>query len=168
MRATLTPVYMNEKVYEDLLGVLRQTYPNVCVLYIDRVSNEKLETAFETRRKIFGEFSNERRLFHGTNPSALVSILNDGYDSNFSTRAAYGKGTYFCSTASYSKEYSTIVESGESYLIVNRVLLGRNTTSNNLKYSGDSGGDGKSIFVTKHNDAALPEYVICFHKNASI
>lgn len=81
-------------------------------------------------------------------------------------RSAFGAGTYFSSTASYSKDYSSITETGESYLIVNNVLLGNNTISHFQKYSGDSGGDGKTIFVTRHDDAALPEYVICFHKNA--
>jgi hypothetical protein len=49
------------------------------------------------------------------------------------------------------------VPTGENFMIVNRVLLGQ---------SGDSGGDGNTIFVTKYDDAALPEYIICFHRDA--
>jgi hypothetical protein len=166
MEASLTPVFMSDKVYDELVGIMRNSYANVCVLYIDKVNNKKLETAYEKRREAFGEYANEKRLFHGSSVDAISSITTNGYNAKKNIRAAFGPGTYFSSAASYSKDYSNTIETGESYMIVNRVLLGKNTLSTNGRYIGDSGGDGKTIFVTAHDDAALPEYVICFHKNA--
>jgi hypothetical protein len=156
---------MSNPVYDILLKQLRISYPNVCVLYIDQVSNPKLEKAFE-KQKI--ELTNEKQLFHGTTASTIHPIVNDGYKASYNKRAAFGPGTYFSSLASYSKDYAQETTTGESYLIVNRVLLGNNTPSVGQKYTGDSGGDGKTIYVTKNNHAALPQYVICFYKNATV
>ena len=161
----LTPVYMSDPIYDSLVNQLRISYPNVCVLYIDRVSNPNLEKEFEKRKL---QFTNEKQLFHGTTASSIHPIVNEGYQASYNKRAVFGPGTYFSSLASYSKDYAQETNTGESYLIVNRVLLGNNTPSVGQKYSGDSGGDGKTIYVTKYNDAALPEYVICFYKNATV
>lgn len=164
--AKMTPVYMSDKVYDRLVGLLRESYKDACVLYIDRVSNPKLEAAFNSKQAAFGANANERELFHGSSAAAIGSITNNGYDAAYNKRAAFGPGTYFSSAASYSKDYADVIDSGESYMIVNRVLLGTHTVSAGGTYSGDSGGDGKTIFVTRHNDASLPTYVICFHRNA--
>ena len=166
MEVSLTPVFMSDKVYDELVGLMRNSYANVCILYIDKVNNKKLETAFEKRREAYGDNANEKRLFHGSTVDAISSITTNGYNGKMNSRAAFGPGNYFSSAACYSKDYSNTIETGESYMIVNRVLLGNNTVSTNGRYTGDSGGDGKSIFVTGDDDAALPEYVICFHKNA--
>ena len=161
-----TPVFMSDKIYDELAGLLRKSYPNVCILYIDKVSNPKLEEKFEKRRLVFGEMNQEKTLFHGTSAKAMEAITTNGYKASLNKRAVFGPGNYFSSMASYSKEYTDTASSGESYMIVNRVLLGNHTISVQGKYSGDSGGDGKTIFVLRNDDAALPEYVICFHKNA--
>jgi len=166
LAVNFTPVYMSDKIYDELAGLLRKSYPNVCILYIDKVSNSKLEDKFVKRRISFGEMNQEKTLFHGTSAKAMDSITKNGYKASLNKRAVFGPGNYFSSMASYSKEYTDTASSGESYMIVNRVLLGNHTISVQGKYSGDSGGDGKSIFVLRHDDAALPEYVICFHKNA--
>ena len=155
---TITPVFMSDPIYDELVEHLRKSYNNACVLYIDRITNPKLLQAFEARRNAFGaENANERRLYHGSNATAISAIIREGYKSAFNKRAVYGPGNYFSSAASYSKEYSDKVPTGENFMIVNRVLLGQ---------SGDSGGDGNTIFVTKYDDAALPEYIICFHRDA--
>ena len=167
MNVTFTPVYMSDKKYDELAGLLRKSYPNVCILYIDKVSNPALEENFE-KRKLEFRTNQEQILFHGTSANAVTSITQYGYIAGLNKRAAFGPGNYFSSVAAYSKEYTDTVRTGESYMIVNRVLLGNHTISKGGKYAGDSGGDGKNIFVVRHDDAALPEYVICFHKNAKM
>jgi len=161
-----TPVYMSDKVYDTLTGVLRQSYPHACVLYIDRIVNPVLQAAYKARVDAFGPEANERQLYHGSNAGAVAAISSGGYKAALNKRAAYGPGNYFSSTASYSKDYSDVSHSGESYMIVNKVALGKHTVSVGGRFSGDSGGDGRSIYVTRYDDAALPEYVICFHKAA--
>jgi hypothetical protein len=164
--SNFTPVYMSDKVYDALTGVLRQSYPAACVLYIDRVTNPALQAAYEKRVAALGSEANEKQLYHGSNAGAVAAIASGGYKAALNNRALYGPGNYFSSAASYSKDYSDVSRNGESYIIVNRVALGKHSVSVGGSYSGDSGGDGKSIYVTRHDDAALPEYVICFHRAA--
>jgi hypothetical protein len=154
--ATLEPVYMSDKNYDILVNSLRESYPNACVLYIDRVNNKALLESFIKYRDSLNN-PNERRLYHGTSEYAVRSICNEGYKEKYSKVKVYGHGTYFSSAGSYSKNYSKETGNGESFMIVNRVALGPNV-----------GGDGKTIFVTPDDDAAYPEYVICFHKNAEV
>ena len=169
MIAAYEAVPLGSKLYDELVGILRQSFKDACVLYIDRIINPDLEAAFLKRKGAFAElgFGDEVRLFHGTTAAAIMSICNEGYKSSYNKVAAYGHGTYFSSAGSYSKNYAKVTGKGESFMLVNRVLLGRHTPSGvGGGYLGDSGGDGRTIFVTKHDDAALPEYVICFHKDA--
>lgn len=170
MAARYEPVGMSSKIYDELLGILRQSFKDACVLYIDRLVNPTLEEAFNKRKAAFTEagVGAELRLFHGTTAEAVGSICSTGYKAAYNKTAAYGPGTYFSSAGSYSKNYANVTGLGESFMLVNRVLLGKNSVSVGAKYAGDSGGDGHTIYVTKHDDAALPEYVICFHKGARL
>ena len=152
--AEFEPIFMSDKVYNELVAALRESYPNACVLYIDRVKNTYLQDRFIKYRDSL-ELPNEHRLYHGTSAAAVQSICNEGYKESYSKTKAYGHGTYFSSAGSYSKNYAQETGTGESFMIVNRVALGPK-----------SGGDGKTIFVTPHDEAASPEYVICFHKQA--
>jgi len=77
-----TPVYMSDKIYNELVELLRKTYPNVCVLYIDRISNKALEKKFEARRLTF-ENKSSTKLFHGTQSGSVASIITNGYKSCF-------------------------------------------------------------------------------------
>ena len=162
----LHPVSMSDKIYDELVSIVRQSYKDACILYIDRLSNPSLEIAFQKRCDSFKDGANVIRLFHGTNAAAVKSVCTNGYCSSLNKRKAYGPGTYFSSNCSYSKEYTDTTDTGESFIIVNSVALGTNTVSVGAKYTGDSGGDGRNIFVIRYDDAALPQYVICFHKKA--
>jgi hypothetical protein len=144
---------MSDKIYDELSTILRKSYENACILYIDRIVNpELLErfNAYKTKHNL-----TDTRLFHGTNTSSVKSICTDGYKASFNKRSAYGHGTYFSSKASYSKDYTDKTTSDESFMLVNRVCLGPGHNTN-----------GQEIFVVKDDDSALPEYVICFHKGA--
>ena len=165
------PLSLSSKIYDELVDILRQSFKGACVLYIDKVENTILSAIYEKRRAAFledGTDPNEQRLFHGTKSESVNSICTSGFKKEFNKTSAYGKGTYFAAAGAYSKNYADVTDNGESFMIVNRVLLGKNTISNSMGFTSDSGGDGKTIFVTRHDDACLPEYVICFHKNARI
>jgi len=153
MGLSFKPVFMSEKIYDDLSTILRKSYENACILYIDRVVNPELNTrfvAYKTKHDL-----TETRLYHGTRVDSVRPICSDGYKASLNKRSAYGQGTYFSSMASYSKDYTDKTESDESFILVNKVCLGPDYNTN-----------GKEIFVVKDDDAAFPEYVICFHKEA--
>jgi len=153
MPLTFEPVFMSDKVYEELTTVLRKSYENACILYIDRIVNPELLdkfNAYKTKHRL-----TDTRLFHGTNAGSVRSICTDGYKASLNRRSAYGRGTYFSSMASYSKDYTDKTESDESFMLVNKVCLGPGHNTN-----------GQEIFVVKDDDSAFPEYVICFHKGA--
>ena len=155
--ARFEAILMDNKIYDELVSYVRTSFPNACILYIDRVINHALKARFDTycSKKDIGTLD-IKRLFHGTSESAVPSICSKGYQNALNKRSAYGHGTYFASAGSYSKEYSDInIQSGESFMIINQVAVDVST-----------GGDKKNIFVIKSDDAALPEYVICFDRNA--
>ena len=153
--ATLEPVYMSDKNYDILVNSLRESYPNACVLYIDRVNNKALLESFIKYRDSL-EKPNEQRLYHGTSEYAVRSICNEGYKEKYSKVKVYGHGTYFSSAGSYSKNYADVTGNGESFMLVNRVLLGRNTISNSTDFTSDSGGDGKLYLLL---NTMMPHYL---------
>ena len=169
--ATFEPVSLSSKTYDELVIIVRQSFRDACILYIDKIINPVLLLAFEQRKADFllkGVDPNEQQLFHGTKSHSVKSICDNGYKAVLNKVSAFGKGTYFSSAGSYSKNFADTTGHEESFMFVNRVLLGAKTTSVNRTYTGDSGGDGDTIFVCKYDDACLPEYVICFHKNARV
>lgn len=169
--ATFESVSLSSKTYDELVSVVHQSFKNACILYIDKIINPTLLNAFEQRKAEFiknGVEPNEQQLFHGTKSGAVLSICNNGYKSEFNRNSSHGKGTYFSSAGSYSKNYADVTGSGESFMFVNSVLLGAKSKSVRGTYTGDSGGNGSTIFVSKYDDASLPEYVICFHRNAVV
>jgi hypothetical protein len=147
------PVFMSDKIYDELTSILRKSYENACILYIDRVINPELQARFDAYKAKHS--ITDTRLFHGTSTNSVKSICNDGYKAALNKRSAYGHGTYFSSKASYSKDYTDKTESDESFMLVNKVCLGPGHNTN-----------GSEIFVVADDDAAFPEYVICFHKEA--
>ena len=170
MMSTRSVVPLSSKLYGDLVDIVRKSYKDACVLYIDKITSPLLEEAFIKRKELFMKSygdADELQLYHGTNSESVDSILEVGFKASYSKVAAYGRGTYFSATSKYSKQYTDITSDGLSFLLVNRVLLGQHTVSVNGSFTGDSGGDGRNIYVVKWDDAILPEYIICFHKNAA-
>jgi len=155
------PISMSSKIYDELVKNLRKSYPNACVLYIDKIVNNYLSTRFEDKKKEMeerGENTNEMILYHGTNSTSVNSIASEGYLSSMNKRSAYGHGTYFSSEAYHSKLYTDVSKNDESFMLVNRVLLGKN--------EGNLITDKSRIYVVKEDECILPEYVVCFYKNA--
>jgi hypothetical protein len=148
------PILLSNKLYDELDEELRKSFPNACVLYIERVVNPEVLTRYETF--VGGNDVKEMRLFHGTSAKSIASICEYGYKKSYNKVSAYGHGTYFARAGSLSKNYTDITETGESFLFINRVAVGADT----------GGSDPLGIFVIKHDEAAYPEYLISFHRNA--
>jgi hypothetical protein len=172
MQATLNPVFMSDKAYNEIVDAVRATYKDACVLYIDRIVNPWLAERYKAyceKLRVAGVDVNEQRLFHGTKANLIETIANEGYKASKNTRAAFGPGTYFSPQGSMSAGYTAANSVEESYMFVNRVALGRNVVSGAGGYAkgtADSGGNGSTIYVVQEDAAALPEFVVCFHANA--
>jgi hypothetical protein len=149
-------ISLSNKLYDKLVGELRQSFPNACVLYIKRIVNPELLTRYEEFVK--NNDVTEMRLFHGTKAGNISSICARGYLQHLNRHSAYGKGTYFAAAGSMSEGYTDSTENGESYMFMNRVAV-----------TASTGGDRNvGIYVLKHDEAAYPEYLISFHKNARV
>lgn len=172
MASTMTPVMMSEKIYEEIEQSIQKSYPNSCILYIDRITNTLLEDKYQTRKNDIEKTRGvvkEARLFHGTKHTNIQCIIDEGFKSNANVRSAYGIGTYFSTTASYSKEYMDSDLNSVSYMFVCDVLIGNITTVygprpiNTDQYDNSVNGN---IYVTPYDDGCIPRYLVAFHKNA--
>lgn len=174
-------IYMSNPEYDMISGLIRKSYPNSCILFIDQVVNPELEEKYkeqlETLKEKRGEENvKEELLFHGTNYENIDSIAFYGFDPTKNISSSYGKGTYFAKNASYSREYMKSKDSrGISYMIVAKVIIGKchrygsaqpidtNTYDNSIDHTKDP-----RIYVTPYQYGAYPKYVVAFHKNATV
>lgn len=57
---------------------------------------------------------------------------------------------------------------GEVFFLLIVFFLGIIESALIVPIRGDSGGDGRNIYAVKFDDAILPDYVICLHKNPAL
>jgi hypothetical protein len=150
--------------------MIRISYPNSCVLWIDEVNNQILKSRFNNYASTK---TNIQRLFHGTNEQSMRSIVENGFCSKYNKTSAYGMGTYFAKNAIYSKNYAPSRKDEISFMLVCDVVIGKSCNGSFQKkldiLEYDSMVDNLNepkIFVVPNDDAAYPAYVIAFHKNA--
>lgn len=169
---------LDSVIFDEISTKIQQSYPNSCVLYIDEVVNKSLEDNYKKKQeeleKLRGsEIIKEIRLFHGTKYLCIGNIAQNGFRMKFNKVSAYGIGTYFSTSATYSKEYMDTDENGVSYMFVCDVLIGKvgqvprdtqidtkniDTSVNNIK--------NPTIYVSPYDDGCYPRYLVAFHKQA--
>ena len=163
--------------YDELCKLIRKSYPNACVLYIDEVLNDELYENYILRKTILGQLRGpiikELQLFHGTSHTNIQNIATNGFLKEYNKTSAYGRGTYFSTKASYSYNYSNIDPSDVSYMFVCDVLIGNCNAVygayeiDTSKYDNSVDNlNNPTIYVTPYNDGCYPRYLIAFHKNA--
>lgn len=172
----LENVSLGGREYDEVCKLITASYPNSCVLWIDRVVNAELEGQYEAYK--FGLVerhgkAQELRVFHGTREENINSIIRDGFDPSKNRRSALGVGSYFAASASYSKEYSDESHDGLSHMFVCKLSVGsvcRGSTGLQIDTSRhDCAVDNPmkpTLYVTPARHAAVPEYLVVFHKNA--
>lgn len=179
---TGTPLFkgitMANPIFDELSKYIENSYPNACILYIDEVINEKLAKQYETRKaylisKRGAENIKEMRLFHGTKAGVIDTIAENGFQKKYNKVSAFGKGTYFSTTATYSKDYSDRDNKEVSYMFVCDVLIGNCTVVNGPNELNTKSYDNSvnsavnpTIYVTPYDDGCLPRFLIAFYKNA--
>lgn len=167
---------LSDARFDKLSALVRVSYPNACILWIDQVENATLEGDFENRKKELdasGEKYTKMQLFHGTNSALIDTICYTGFDPSKNVRSAYGYGTYFAKHASYSRSYTNSDGDAISYMFIADVLIGNmyhesvpSKTSGPFRTRVDNVSN-PSIFVVPYHDATYPRFVLAFHKNAS-
>ena len=172
----LVSLTVGSKEFDEIAAHITKSYPNACIMFIDRVEDPCFKNEYEALKATMKE-PNEQLLFHGTTEEAARAILEFGYDPSMNRRAAYGKGTYFSAHASYSSAYMDVsrrtIGFELSYMLINKVLVGRmgqggsNSQINLAKY--DTQVDNifnTSIFAVPRKEQAIPQYYVGFHKGA--
>lgn len=169
-------VFMSDPVYDEVEEAVRKMYPNSCILWIDKVENASLREAYEKQKEDIIEKRGsvkEMRLFHGTSEEAVHSIAQNGFDPERNRVCAYGKGTYFAVSASYSKDYAKAKTDEVSFMMLCDVLVGTCCRGSSAKVINTVAFDNAvnnlhnpTIYVTPYRYGAFPTYVIAFHKNA--
>jgi len=119
----------------------------------------------------------ERTLFHGTSPQNVVKILRSGFNRDFNSRSAYGKGTYFSSMASESAKYCRQhkgADNGDYVMLFCRVIVGEyavGTPHSRTQYKNDGKTqydsfvnrlDRPTIFVINRDYHAIPTHIVRF------
>jgi len=171
-------ISLGDKQYDELCNLIKESYPNSCILWIDEIKNDELLAKYEQCKE---EIMNnrkfdtiiEKQVFHGTKESNIHSIVSNGFDVSRNRTSAYGCGTYFAKRAAYSQAYSDVSQDELSFMFICNILVGNccigkggmkidkslyDCAVDNLK--------SPNIYVIPYDYAAYPKYVICFHKNA--
>ncbi len=176
---TTSPISMSDKMYNTLVESIRKTYPNSCVLWIDKIENEALEYNFLNRYEEILNNRNEievriEQLYHGTSEECMNNIIKNGFDSKFNKIGAYGKGTYFTPFASMSAMYSKPKSDEISYMFMCDVIIGVCKIGSDMKQKTDDMDNyvnsltKPTIVCCPLDDMAIPRYVIAFHRDSPV
>jgi len=164
-------VEMSEPVYTEIETAVAVTYKNACIVWVERVENKDLETAYNEYKATF-ENPNEKRLFHGTDEGAARSIAYFGFSAKANKRSAYGNGTYFSTRAEYSRMYSKTAHDQIAFMLVCDVVCGKvaqGRANTDISAGFDSCTDRLNhpdMYIVNKREAAMPRYLVAFYPNA--
>lgn len=165
---------LSDKVYDEITLQIRKTYPNVCVVWIEKIFNAKLEEKYEKYKSSINP-PNEKRLYHGTSERIARIICEDGFDPSYNTASSYGKGVYFSTRAFYSSSYSLKNRQTNQdivYLLVCDVVLGKTCKglqNTHIDKGYDSATDNlkkPDMYIVNKREACIPRYLVAFYPDA--
>lgn len=176
---TTVTVSMSDPIYDKLVSNLRKTYPNACILFIDKITNKVLDERFQIRyltildnRMLTDDPVEILELYHGTSEESMNNIIKNGFEKKYNRVAAWGKGTYFSPLATMSAQYSKPKVDEISYMFICDVIYGKyKVGSQNIEKTDDIDNyvnslKDPSIICCPLDDMAVPRYMIAFHRNA--
>ena len=109
---------------------------------------------------------NEMWLWHGTAPSAVNSLLLNGFERNFGKNMQYGDGVYFALNSNYSfyDNYAKVEKNAagrdSKVLLLSRVLVGQTCQGRLGKKTPDTKRDGTFCNSMTNNMQAQEMYVL--------
>jgi hypothetical protein len=146
--------------YEEVRSMYRQTRPR-----INKVYSLEIQSARQGWESRGATMSNQKKVWHGTNPANLLSILRNGLiiPKSFTHGRVYGDGVYFAESAQISLGYASEVDN-KQLMLVSHVALGNYRRNGKVKSSDDSlyvGGNGYIIIprTNQINPIYLVEFV---------
>ncbi|XP_004675495.1 PREDICTED: poly [ADP-ribose] polymerase 14-like [Condylura cristata] len=182
LMVTLQPDHPEYKVAADAFNL---TCANFRIEKIERIQNTDLWNSYQRKKKIMdaknNNVVNEKLLFHGTDADSVPRVNRNGFNRSYAGKnaVAYGKGTYFAVSASYSAndKYSKPDGIGNKHMYYVRVLTGLSTLGNSslivpppkdpqnptdLYDTVTDNVSNPSLFVVFYDYQAYPEYLITF------
>lgn len=84
----LLTIAVGTKEFEEVAQKITKSYPNACVMFIEKILENPYETAYEKLKASMPD-PNEQTLFHNTTEKGAYSIASHGYDPLLNKRAAY-------------------------------------------------------------------------------
>lgn len=172
---TTHPVPLGDPIWDEISVALREHYPNMCICWIDKVINDKVQYAYEEKKEAIREHREsvkEIRVFHGTKHAYVSNIVKYGFMVDRNITSAFGKGTYFSNEAKMCSSYTNLDRGELSYMFVCKLLVGKvKLGSNNEKHDGTYDNtvnniDKPTIWTTPYDNGAFPQFLVAFHKNA--
>ncbi|OCT63245.1 hypothetical protein XELAEV_18044343mg [Xenopus laevis] len=180
----ILPLKSGDQEYNSVQGMFAQTC-QMKIITIQRVQNQYLWQNYTIKKQSIdtknGSTNNEKQLFHGTDPSTINNVNNNGFNRSYAGKNAsiIGNGTYFAVDANYSADdtYSKPDTSGHKHMYLARVLTGTFTTGQkdmiapppknqanptDLYDSVTDNLNQPSMFVIFNDIQAYPEYLITF------
>ncbi len=172
-------VDLSDPIYEEVNRRIRETYPKACIVFVESVHNDFLEAEFMTLKNTLEEKRGSgvisiMSLFHGTTEKASHNIISEGFDPDYNTTSAYGKGTYFSNNATTSSKYARDRHKELQYMFLADVLDGIRTTAganqkidvNRFDLSVSADISQPPICCTPYRYGSIPRYLIGFHRYA--
>ena len=102
----VNPIDINSANGKELTAIFKQTLPQATVLEIKMIQNHTLWKQYKNERyriaTLNGGNSNTSMLWHGTSSTPPDTVINSGFNINYSNDGMWGKAIYFAVNANYS------------------------------------------------------------------
>jgi hypothetical protein len=158
-------------MYDTIEAMVRKTFKNSCIVWIEEIKNERLEKAYNAYKRTINP-PNVKRLFHGTKEVFARNIIEGGFRPDLNKTSAYGRGVYFSRRAAYSKAYCPKSSDDHAFMLICDVVTGVvgqgksrqvippefNSFTNNMKKP--------DMYIVDKKEAALPLYLVAFYPSA--
>lgn len=168
--ALFEPIFMDNPDYDRIVKIVYASYPNACVLMLDRVQNPALEARYEAAKAALGAGVKEGQVYHGTKDENIASIARSGFMISANTRSAYGRGTYFASNFATSKDYTNVDRDEVSHMFICKLAMKDvEAYARNENSTADTFVDNvakPAIYVARKDDLCIPMYLVRFYRNA--
>ncbi|XP_070561481.1 protein mono-ADP-ribosyltransferase PARP12-like [Ptychodera flava] len=177
--------------YRQVAQKFQETMPHDLIVSVERVQNIELWKFLVRRQEAMKRWRTDkkvevRHLFHGTSEKLLDVICRQNFDWRLcgsSTGTAYGKGSYFATSAKYSDAYT---QTNNLYrkVFLARVIVGDYTQGRPdfvrppAKDADDPFGQmydscvnnvsNPSIFVIFESSQVYPEYIITYMRHQEL
>lgn len=181
-RDAIKPIELSDPMYDTIDGMIRKSYTDACICWIEHVENPVLRERYEIYKASLKE-PNEKLLFHGTSRDIARTITIEGFRPEKNVISAYGNGVYFSTLASYSQHYSVMKDYGRKkkniahpelddvrYLLICSVALGKvraGGTERNIP-EGYNSFSGPDMFIVDKKEACIPIYLAAFYPGATV